>query len=162
MRLGDWEADTIIGKDHQGAVLTVIERKSQLLFMANLPNKTAGSTKGALIQLLNPIKQYVHTITTDNGKEFAHHEELSHMLNVQCYCAKLYYSWELGLNEQVNDLIRQYIPKKFDMCQFNDILIFEIQNSINLRPRKTLCFGLPIEVFNGLAPSFNPRVTFQT
>jgi len=161
-RLGDWEADTIIGKDHRGAILTIVERKSQLLLMANLANKTAESTQKAFTCLLQPIKQYVHTITTDNGKEFAHHEEVSRILNVQCFFAKPYHSWERGLNEQVNGLIRQYIPKKFDLSELDDKLVLEIQNSINSRPRKTLGFRSPIEVFNDLALSFSSSVAFQT
>lgn len=161
-RLGDWEADTIIGKNHQGALLTVVERKTQLTFIARLTNKTSEATQIALCNLLQPIAEHVHTITTDNGKEFAGHEKTSNTLNAQCYFAKPYQSWQRGLNENINGLIRQYVPKKFDLNTLSDKLVLEIQNRINSRPRKTLGFRSPIEVFNDLVDKFNSGVAFQT
>jgi len=108
-RIGDWEADTIIGRGHQGAVVTLVERKSRLLRMGLVKNRTKDSVKETMIRLLCGFP--VHTITCDNGKEFAAHEEIAEALNAAIYFAHPYASWERGTNENTNGLIRQYIPK---------------------------------------------------
>ncbi len=137
---GIWEVDTVIGKDHQGALLTIVERKSKLTLIALLPNKTAEQANMAMCDQLMPLANYVHTITTDNGKEFAYHKKTASALNAQCFFAKSYQSCQRGLNENTNGLIRQYIPKKFDFALLDDKMVLEIQNRINFRPRKTLGF----------------------
>ena len=161
-RLGDWEADTVIGKNHKGALLTMVERKTKLTFITKLSQKTSEITQYALCAALKPLHEHVHTITTDNGKEFAGHAKTSATLDAQCYFARPYHSWERGLNENTNGLIRQYVPKKFDLASLDDKLILEIQNRINSRPRKTLGFRSPIEVFNDLANTLQASVAFQT
>jgi len=161
-RLGDWEADTVIGKNHKGALLTVVERKSKLTFIVKLAQKTSEITQRALCVALMPLQEHVHTITTDNGKEFAGHAKTAATLRARCYFATPYHSWERGLNENTNGLIRQYIPKKLDLGLVTDKMVVEIQNRINARPRKTLGFRSPVEVFNDLVNQLQTSVAFQT
>ena len=110
-RIGDWEVDTIIGKYHQGSIVTIVDRKSRFTLMRILPTKEDIGVSNAIIELLYPIKQFTHTITSDNGKEFTFHENISKSLNTDFYFCDPYSSWQRGLNEHTNGLIRQYIPK---------------------------------------------------
>jgi IS30 family transposase len=145
-RYGDWEADTIIGKNHKGAIVTLVERKSQFVLMKRLASKTADLTSNAVEHLLKPIKHLCHTITQDNGKEFAAHERIASSLDASLYFAHPYRSWERGLNEQVNGLIRQYLPKKTDFSTVSDEDVLMIMDKLNNRPRKLLGYRTPIEV----------------
>ena len=110
-RIGDWEADTIIGKQHQGAIVTLDERQSKLRLAAPLSGKKALRVKEAMVSLLAPFKPYVKTITFDNGKEFTQHSVVAQALECDTYFAKPYHSWERGQNENANGLLRQYFPK---------------------------------------------------
>jgi len=146
-RFGDWEADTIIGARHRGAILSLTERKSKLLILGKLTSKGAAETKSESIKLLTPFRAKVHTITVDNGKEFCEHEAIAAALQARIYFAHPYASWERGLNENTNGLVRQYFPKKYD---FTKITIAELQDvaaRLNNRPRKTLGYRTPWEVF---------------
>ena len=147
LRVGDWEVDTIIGKYHQGAIVTIVDRKSKFTLMRLLPTKEASGVTKAIIELLQPIKDVIHTITSDNGKEFAFHNEVSNNLNIDFYFCNPYSSWQRGLNENTNGLIRRYIPKKTDFTTVSYEEIIMIQNSLNNRPRKTLGYKTPSEVF---------------
>jgi transposase, IS30 family len=111
-RIGDLEIDTVIGKNHVGALVTVVDRKSKFTLIKNVPSKEAKVVTQALIEMIQPIKAITHTITSDNGKEFAYHKEVATALDAQFYFANPYHSWERGLNEHTNGLIRQYLPKK--------------------------------------------------
>ena len=104
-RLGDWEGDTIIGKGHQGAVVTLVERKSKLTLAMQVNNKTEENVTAAVIALLKPYQSLVHTITFDNGKEFTNHQSIAKALEAKVYFAHPYHSWERGLNENTNGLI---------------------------------------------------------
>ncbi|MBD3750845.1 MAG: IS30 family transposase [Sphingobacteriales bacterium] len=146
-RFGDWEGDTIIGKNHQGAVITLVERKSKFTIMAKPDGKKADSVRKEIINALAPFKQLVHTITFDNGKEFAEHEKIAAKLNAQVYFAHPYSSWERGLNENTNGLIRQYLPKKTCLRETEISTLINISNKLNNRPRKTLNFKTPYQVF---------------
>lgn len=146
-RLGDWEGDTIIGRKHQGALLSLVERKSSFTLIGKLARKSAEQTRDATASLLGPIKDLVHTVTVDNGKEFAFHNEIAHYLNANVYFAHPYSSWERGLNENTNGLIRQYFPKKHDFTTITDDEIAEAVHRLNHRPRKKLGFKTPYEVF---------------
>jgi IS30 family transposase len=146
-RIGDWEIDTIIGKNHKGALLTIVERKSKLTLIQKLPNKQAKSVTDATIRLLKPYKKTVFTITSDNGKEFAHHETIGNKLKTKVYFAHPYHSWERGLNENTNGLIRQYFPKNKCFTKITDKQVHWVMNRLNNRPRKTLGFATPNEVF---------------
>ena len=154
-RYGDWEIDTIIGKGRTGAILTVVERKSQFTLMAKLPGKNAKDTAKAMIQLLAPYKSMVLSITSDNGTEFAEHKLIAKKLNADFYFAHPYSSWERGLSEYTNKLIRQYIPKKTDFKTINNQYINQITLKLNRRPRKKLDYNTPIK---HLLTNFNPKV----
>ena len=145
-RFGDWEIDTIVGKNHKGAIITVVERKSNFLLIRKLKNKNASEVAMQTIRMLAPYKDLVHSITSDNGTEFAKHEYIAKKLNAKFYFAHPYSSWERGLNEYSNKLIRQYIPKKSDFNDFSNMDIFQINNKLNSRPRKLLCFSNPSEI----------------
>lgn len=124
-RLGDWEADTVIGKGHKGVLVTA-----------------------AIIQLLLPEKAYLETITFDNGKEFAYHAQIKEALEVDNYFAHPYHSWERGLNENHNGLIRQYLPKGMALDKVTAKDIELIQSKLNNRPRKLLGYKTPNEVYD--------------
>ncbi len=146
-RIGDLEIDTVIGKDHKGALVTVVDRKSKFTLIKNLPSKEAEVVTQALIEMIQPIKAVTHTITSDNGKEFAYHKQVSAALDADFYFANPYHSWERGLNEHTNGLIRQYLPKKSEFLHISKEEIITIQNRLNHRPRKSLGYKTPYEVF---------------
>ena len=148
-RIGDWEIDTVIGKNHKGALLTIVERKSKYTLIQKLSYKRSRLVADATIDLLAPYLDKVHTITSDNGKEFADHQRISKQLTAKIYFAHPYHSWERGLNENTNGLIRQYFPKN---TNFKTITVESVQNvmdQLNNRPRKTLDYATPNEVFFG-------------
>ena len=146
-RLGDWEADTVIGKGHKGVLVTLTERYSKLNLIAQVKSKHAEYVTQAIIRLLEPYKEKLHTITFDNGKEFAYHETIKEELQVDTYFAHPYSSWERGLNENHNGLIRQYLPKGMPLDKVTKPQVIEIQNKLNDRPRKLLGFKTPNEVY---------------
>jgi IS30 family transposase len=145
-RFGDWEIDTIVGKNHKGAIVTIAERKSNFILMRKLNTKNAKHLAIQTIRLLAPYKDLVHSITSDNGTEFAEHEYIAEKLQAKFYFAHPYSSWERGLNEYSNKLIRQYIPKKSDFNNFSDKYISEINLKLNNRPRKLLNYANPNEL----------------
>ena len=146
-RIGDLEIDTVIGKDHKGALVTVVDKSSKFTLIKKVQSKQAREVSEALIEMLIPIKPLLHTITSDNGKEFAYHKDISQALNTDFYFANPYHSWERGLNEHTNGLIRQYIPKKSEFGNISKEEIVTIQNRLNHRPRKSLNYKTPFEVF---------------
>ena len=146
-RIGDLEIDTVVGKDHKGFLVTVVDRKSKFTLIKNVPTKEASVVTEALIEMIQPIKAITHTITSDNGKEFAYHKQVSAALDTDFYFANPYHSWERGLNEHTNGLIRQYLPKKSEFLKVSKDEILMIQNRLNHRPRKVLNFKTPYEVF---------------
>ena len=143
-RIGDWEADTVIGKGHQGVLVTLAERCSKRTLIAPVPNKRADVVRDAIITLLK--SETVHTITFDNGKEFAYHAEIKEALSSDNYFAHPYHSWERGLNENHNGLIRQYLPKGMKLNRVSHEQVAAIQEKLNNRPRKTLGYKTPNEV----------------
>jgi len=142
-RIGDWEIDTVIGKGHSGALVTIVERVTKFTVSAQVNSKSAGEVTKATIELLRPYKDVVHTITADNGKEFSHHEAISAALSADVYFAHPYSSWERGLNENTNGLIRQYFPKKTDFKKVSQAEVDRAINRLNSRPRKDLYFSTP-------------------
>jgi IS30 family transposase len=147
VRIGDWEIDTVIGKDHKGALVTLVDRKSKFAIIRRVKSKHADVVTEATIELLQPLKKFTHTITADNGKEFAYHELIAKALDAKVYFCDPYSSWQRGLNEHTNGLIRQYIPKKSEFENISKEEIVTIQNKLNHRPRKSLGFKTPFEVF---------------
>jgi IS30 family transposase len=155
-RVGDWEIDTIIGKNYQGALVSAIERKSRFSCIMHVDQKTAELVTDALIQKLSPIKNKVFTMTADNGKEFASHQQIADGLTTQFFFAHPYCSWERGLNENTNGLIRQYFPKNHDFKSITEKDVQLAENLLNNRPRKSLKFKTPTEIF------FNSSVALET
>lgn len=149
-RVGDWEGDTMIGKYHKGALLTLVERKTLYTIIVPLQGKSADKLKEAVIAVLGPIKERVHTLTYDNGKEFAEHEKMALALEAQVYFAHPYASWERGINENTNGLIRQYFPKGTDLRTVTPQQAQEVMDKLNNRPRKTRGGKTPNELFMGL------------
>lgn len=145
-RIGDLEIDLVIGKGHNQALLTINDRSSGLLFMDKVQSKEASEIQQKTIALLADWKPLIHTITSDNGKEFANHFEIAEQLNLDFYFAKPYHSWQRGANENLNGLIRQYFPKDMSFVKItkNDILV--VQNILNNRPRKRFGFKSPNEI----------------
>ena len=150
-RLGDWEADTMIGKGHQGALVTLDERKSKLRLAWPVDRKTAEAVTEAIVTLLDGFKDFVHTLTFDNGKEFARHETLAKELNCHTCFAKPYHSWERGQNENANGLLRQYFPKTIGLLEVTQQQVLQAVHKLNSRPRKGLGFKTPYEVFRQFA-----------
>ena len=146
-RVGDWEEDTIIGKNHKGAIVTLDERQTKLRLAAPLSGKKALDVRNATIALLQPIQQFVKTITFDNGKEFTQHESIAEELSCDTYFAKPYHSWERGQNENANGLLRQYFPKSMELIGVSVNQVIEAVHKLNSRPRKCLGFKTPYEAF---------------
>jgi IS30 family transposase len=145
-RVGDWEIDTVIGKGHSGALVTIVERKTKFTVSSQVMNKSAAAVTQATIKLLQPYQDVVHTITADNGKEFAYHEQISKALNTKVYFAHPYSSWERGLNENTNGLLRQYFPKITDFKQIKPAEVVSAVTRLNNRPRKLLDYRTPGEL----------------
>jgi len=146
-RIGDWEADTVIGKSHRQAIVSIVERKSGFTLIRKVERKTALAVSQAMIGLLQPHQKKVHTITSDNGKEFAGHEEIASRLKADFYFAHPYSSWERGTNENTNGLIRQYFPKNRDFTTITQQEIDMAMERLNNRPRKRLGYQTPNQVF---------------
>ena len=151
-RLGDWELDTIIGKGHKQAIVSLTERKSRLTLIHKVERKTADNVTRAILRMLKPIADHVHTLTSDNGKEFAGHEMIAKKLAAQFFFAHPYSSWERGLNENTNGLIRQYFPKHRDFTTITQGEINQAMDKLNNRPRKCLGIKTPNQVFFGINP----------
>ena len=149
-RFGDWEMDTIIGKNGKGAIVTLVERSTNFILMEKLENgKEPKALAKVVTRLLFPYKKTgVLTITTDNGSEFCSHELISKKLDgAPIYFADSYCSWQKGAIENSNKLIRQYIPKGTDFQLVTNKLIRMIQSKINVRPREKLKYDSPKKVF---------------
>jgi transposase, IS30 family len=142
-RVGDWEIDTVIGKGHSGALVTIVERVTLFTVSMRVKSKRAKEVTAATIALLTPFKRLVHTITSDNGKEFAYHEEIAAGLECDFYFAHPYHSWERGLNENTNGLLRQDFPKSTDFKTVSAKAVKQSVDQLNNRPRKTLAFKTP-------------------
>lgn len=148
-RFGDWEGDLIMGSRHKGAILTLVERKSKYLCAAVLSGKNAEETSKNAIRVLR--KMNVETITFDNGKEFAHHENIAEKLKANVYFAHPYSSWERGLNEYTNRLLRQYFPKGMNLHRAKESELQRALCEINSRPRKSLNWKSPNDYLAELA-----------
>jgi len=147
-QVGHWECDTVIGASHKGAVVTMVERKSGYAVMTKVEKKTSELVSSAIVDKLQPMAARVKTLTFDNGKEFAGHAHIDQQLQSTAYFARPFASWERGSNENLNGLLRQYVPKKRAMSTVTDEEIRMIQNRLNNRPRKRLGFKTPAEVFH--------------
>lgn len=144
-RLGDWETDTVIGKGHQQAIVTIVERKTKLLRMEKIEHKTGHLTKEAICRQLSGLE--VKTITSDNGREFALHQEIETLLEAGFYFCDPYSAWQRGINENTNGLVRQYFPKQMEFATITNEEIKSAEAKLNSRPRKTLGYQTPNEVY---------------
>lgn len=143
-RLGDYEGDTMVGKNHKGALLTLVDRVSREVKITAMPNRKASRISQLCVSCLK--RENVASITFDNGKEFAQHEYIARKLNTNIYFAHPYHSWERGTNENTNRLIRQYLPKSRRLDTLTEEEVQYIEDSLNNRPRKVLGFRTPLEV----------------
>lgn len=152
-RIGDWEADTIIGTGHRGAVVSLVERASGFSKLVRVPTREAKTVTTAIVEALRPYRNRVLTITFDNGKEFAGHQEVARQLQADCFFADPYSSWQRGCNEHLNGLVRQYFPKgKTDFTKVTQAELDEVERKLNHRPRKRLGWHSPAKVFHGGKP----------
>jgi IS30 family transposase len=154
-RLGDFEGDTIIGKNHQGAMLTLVDRVSKLTILRPLGSKNAQNLADAGVLALN--RWQTHSITFDNGKEFSKHAQMSQDLDIDIYFADPYSSWQRGTNENTNGLIRQFFPKSIKLSDISEEQAKKVEQLLNNRPRKSLGFKTPLEI-----ESRNGVVAFTT
>ena len=151
-RVGDWEADTVIGKQGGAVLVTLIERKTRFSVIGKAPNRTAQEVKSVILERLQPLASQVQTLTYDNGKEFTLHLEIAKELDASGYFAHPYHSWERGLNENTNGLIRQFFPKGKDLSEVTNAEVQEVMDKLNNRPRKCLGFKTPNQVLFGINP----------
>lgn len=157
-RFGDFELDTIVGANHRGAIVSIVDRASKYTYLTLVPQATAENIRVVMSQRLNLLSQksLIQTYTADNGKEFSSHEKIVEELGGSFYFAKPYHSWERGLNEHTNGLVRQYFPKGTEFTILTHKEVAEVERRLNNRPRKILNFKTPAEVFSlltGLTPS---------
>jgi len=152
-RQGDWELDTIIGKNHQQAIVTITERVLRLTYLYKVDTKDAESVESAITRTLMEKGLPVLTLTADNGREFGNHENIAKVLNADFYFAHPYSSWERGANENSNGLVRQYFPKGSDFKALTQKDLRRVERRLNNRPRKCLDMKTPNQVAFGLHPT---------
>lgn len=144
-RFGDFEIDLVNGARHRGNILTANDRQSGFCILEPLATKDAGSLADAVIAAFGPYREFLHTVTSDNGKEFAGHARIASELEVGYYFARPYHPWERGANENMNGLIRQYLPKGTSFEGLTREEVKRIEWKLNNRPRKRLGFLTPLE-----------------
>ena len=158
-RLGDWEGDTIIGAKHKGVIVSAVDRKTKYTKLAKSEDKTAENVTRAVKRAFADIPaKAIRSITFDNGREFSMHERITKQTGLACYFATPYHSWERGLNEHTNGLVRQYLPKSCDLSAVTDEQLQFVEDRLNNRPRKVLGYRTPREAFLDKRP---PRIALQ-
>ena len=138
-----------IGKGRKNAFVTMVARKTLFTVVKRIESKHADITADALISSMKPLQSHILTITLDNGKEFAQHEKIGEKLNADVYFAHPYSSWERGINENTNGLLRRYFPKGTDFMTLSEEEIEDVVYKLNHRPRKTRGYKTPHELFTG-------------
>jgi len=147
--IGHWESDSVISRQSKAALAVSVERKSRLTKIVKIQRRTSEKFSKAVIDSLTQVKQNQRlSITYDNGKENAEHEQINKSLKVQSYFCQPYHSWEKGTVENTIGLIRRYFPKKTDFAKVTNQQIRVVEQKLNSRPRKCLGFKTPIEVFS--------------
>ena len=147
-RVGHWEADTVMGAGSKDCVVTLVERKTGLVLIGKLKDRTAGSLSRRVIRLVRRHGGAFETMTADNGTEFHNYVRVERRTGVVFYFARPYHSWERGSNENANGLVRQYLPKGMSMAGLSQQQCNAIAGKLNTRPRKRLGFRTPLECFN--------------
>jgi IS30 family transposase len=146
-RFGDWEGDTIVSRGRRGGLVSLVERKSGYTLLARVEDLRAATVRRAAQERLKPLPAHLRrTMTFDNGKEFAEHENLAAATGMSIYFAKPYCAWQRGTNENTNGLVRQYLPKGTDLTAYSHREVAAIQSSLNDRPRQRLGYRTPSEV----------------
>lgn len=147
-RVGHWEADTVAGAGSRDCVVTLVERKTGLVLIGKLADRTADSLSRRAVSLIRRYRGRVQTVTADNGTEFHDYERVERLTGAAFYFARPYHSWERGSNENANGLVRQYLPKGASMAGLTQRRCNAIARRLNTRPRKRLGFRTPLECFN--------------
>jgi len=147
-RIGDWEGDTIVGKNHKGVLISLVDRKSRYTVLGHSASKRKEPVANDIIDRMTPFKKTCKTITYDNGREFSDHERIGTALNADMYFAHPYASWERGTNENTNGLVRQFFPKGTCLLKVSEQKLQSTMDRLNHRPRKTLNWRTPHEVFS--------------
>lgn len=146
--IGHWESDTVIGVNHTGMIVTHVDKASKYLLAGLAKNKTVKQINQVTMELFEHIEQgFRKTMTFDNGREFCGHQTLTDRLGLQCFFANPYHSWERGLNEHTNGLLRQFFPKGTNFKIVKPEALQRALDLINHRPRKSLDYRTPYEVF---------------
>jgi IS30 family transposase len=149
-RIGDWESDTVESCSHKPGINTLVERKTGLVFITKLEDKTGAATTQAIQNRLHDVPEKAKlTITFDNGSENRDWQPIEQLTGARCYFAHPYHSWERGTNENTNGLIRDYFPKKTDFTTIPDEEIAYVESELNSRPRKRLGWRTPLEAISG-------------
>ncbi len=151
-RVGDREADTIVGAGHSGAVVSLVDRATKYTLLRRVDRKTAAAVGAAMTGLPGPHRGAVHTVTADNGREFADHARVAGALGARFFFARPYHSWERGPTGHTNGLVRGYLPKGTDFRKVTDAEVSAVQDRLNARPRKVLGYLTPAEAFRLARP----------
>ena len=146
-RIGDWEGDTVVGKQHLGGLVTLVDRVSRYTLVGLVQRRCADTVHSAIVQMLTPHQERCYTITLDNGSEFANHLEFAKALQTSVYFAKPHHPWQRGLNENTNGLLRHYFPKGTNLQKATSEEVQHATDRLNHRPRKCLGWRTPYEVF---------------
>jgi IS30 family transposase len=149
-RIGDWEGDTVVGKQHLGGLVTLVDRVSRYTLVGLVQRRCAHSVESAIVHMLTPHKKRCHTMTLDNGSEFANHLAFAKALQTSVYFAKPHHPWQRGLNENTNGLLRHYFPKGTNLHNVTCEQVQRAADRLNHRPRKCLGWRTPHEVFYDL------------
>lgn len=157
-RIGEWEVSTIISKEHCQAIITLMERKSRFCLLAKVHQHTTYRGGDTVIKLLQPVADRLHNLTADNGKEFANHKRVASVLQSTFFFAHPNAALKGGANENMNGLIRQYIPKSKDFSAITNVYMFWIMNRLNHRPQKCLDSRSPFEVFFDQSVALTSRI----
>lgn len=146
-RYGDWEGDTVVSPGRRSGLVTMVDRKSKYLLVRKICSLKSTDTMQAICRGMRDLPASLcRTMTLDNGKEFALHERLNEKLGMDVYFARPYASWQRGLNENTNGLLRQYFPKGTDFSRISHRAVARVEKLINERPRKSLGYKSPAEV----------------
>lgn len=147
--VGHWETDSVVSRKSQVGLNTLVERKTGLVFITKIADRTSEVTKEAVLKRLSGLPKAVRqSATSDNGTENFLYDEVQTELEILWYFAHPYHSWERGTNENTNGLIRWYFPKGTDFATIPDETIKVVEDALNNRPRKRLGWKTPLEAFN--------------
>ena len=146
-RIGDWEGDTVVGRQHLGGLVTLVDRVSRYALVGLVQRRCAHIVESVIVQMLSPHQERCYTITLDNGSEFANHLAFAKALQTSVYFARPHHPWQRGLNENTNGLLRHYFPKGSNLHKATPEEVQHATDRLNHRPRKCLGWRTPHEVF---------------